>query len=88
MTYHLSRFSAVSESGQVVRVKGKSRCGGMADATDLKSVDPKGSCGFESRHRHTSYVPKNQEVVSSNPMLLDDLGPSQCAAVSKALTIY
>jgi hypothetical protein len=24
----------------------------MADATDLKSVDPKGSCGFESRHRH------------------------------------
>jgi hypothetical protein len=26
----------------------------MADATDLKSVDPKGSCGFESRHRHQS----------------------------------
>ena len=24
----------------------------MADATDLKSVDPKGSCGFESRHRY------------------------------------
>jgi hypothetical protein len=28
----------------------------MADATDLKSVDPKGSCGFESRHRHIPYV--------------------------------
>jgi hypothetical protein len=24
----------------------------MADATDLKSVGPKGPCGFESRHRH------------------------------------
>jgi hypothetical protein len=23
----------------------------MADATDLKSVGPKGPCGFESRHR-------------------------------------
>jgi hypothetical protein len=31
---------------------GAGRCGGMADATDLKSVDPKGSCGFESRHRY------------------------------------
>jgi hypothetical protein len=27
----------------------------MADATDLKSVDPKGSCGFESRHRHQDF---------------------------------
>jgi integrase len=27
----------------------------MADATDLKSVDPKGSCGFESRHRHRDF---------------------------------
>ena len=24
----------------------------LADATDLKSVDPKGSCGFDSRPRH------------------------------------
>jgi hypothetical protein len=24
-------------------------------ATDLKSVDPKGSCGFESRHRHQEF---------------------------------
>jgi hypothetical protein len=30
------------------------RCGGMADATDLKSVGPKGPCGFESRHRQVS----------------------------------
>jgi hypothetical protein len=28
------------------------RCGGMADATDLKSVERQLSCGFESRHRH------------------------------------
>ena len=27
----------------------------MADATDLKSVDPKGSCGFESRHRYQEF---------------------------------
>jgi hypothetical protein len=27
----------------------------MADATDLKSVDPKGSCGFESRHRQQEF---------------------------------
>jgi hypothetical protein len=38
----------------------------MADATDLKSVDPKGSCGFESRHRYTSYIPQNQEIISRN----------------------
>src|SRR4030095_2967201 len=30
----------------------KSRCGEMADATDLKSVFAKAKCGFESRHRH------------------------------------
>ena len=29
-----------------------SRCGEMADATDLKSVPVKTGCGFESRHRH------------------------------------
>jgi hypothetical protein len=34
---------------------GAGRCGGMADATDLKSVDPKGSCGFESRHRYSQF---------------------------------
>ena len=28
------------------------RCGEMADAQDLKSWDPKKSCGFESHHRH------------------------------------
>ena len=27
----------------------------MADATDLKSVGPKGPCGFESRHRHSQF---------------------------------
>ena len=30
----------------------QSRCGEMADATDLKSVFEKSKCGFESRHRH------------------------------------
>src|ERR1700722_15382462 len=30
----------------------------MADATDLKSVDPKGSCGFESRHRYPQFTRK------------------------------
>ncbi len=27
----------------------------MADATDLKSVGPKGPCGFESRNRHSQF---------------------------------
>ena len=30
----------------------KSRCGGMVDATDLKSVLAKVGYGFESHHRH------------------------------------
>jgi hypothetical protein len=29
-----------------------SRCGEMADATDLKSVPAKAGYGFESHHRH------------------------------------
>jgi hypothetical protein len=29
-----------------------SRRGEMADARDLKSLVPKGTCGFESRRRH------------------------------------
>ena len=31
---------------------GRSRCGEMADAQDLKSWDRKKSCEFESHHRH------------------------------------
>ena len=30
----------------------------LADATDLKSVDPKGSCGFDSRPRHHTFHPQ------------------------------
>jgi hypothetical protein len=31
----------------------------MADAQDLKSWDPKKSCGFKSRHRHHN----NKEII-------------------------
>src|SRR3984957_6130499 len=41
----------------------------MADATDLKSVDPKGSCGFESRHRYTS-LGRFSETFGDRPVRL------------------
>ena len=44
-----------AESSGVGRgVKIKSRCGEMADATDLKSVGEQSPCGFESHHRYLS----------------------------------
>ena len=56
----------------------------MADATDLKSVDPKGSCGFESRHRYTSYVPENQEVIVAPPELIPVLALGAFAGLRSA----
>ncbi len=46
------RLQARRCGGELKRHHARSRRGEMADATDLKSVDPKGSCGFESRRRH------------------------------------
>ena len=45
----------------------------MVDTRDLKSLDPKGSCGFDSRPRHDSGR-ANCMVVCSWPFLLFDLG--------------
>ncbi len=37
-------------------ITSQSRCGEMADATDLKSVFTKVKCGFESRHRQLNIL--------------------------------
>ena len=47
--------------------------GEMVDTRDLKSLDPKGSCGFDSRPRHDSGR-ANCMVVCSWPFLRFDLG--------------
>src|SRR4051794_24125866 len=51
-----ARMGNIQKNGAFIGKKpfqsDKSRCGEMADATDLKSVGLNGPCRFESGHRH------------------------------------
>lgn len=51
----------------LVRCRKKSPCGGTADATDLKSVDQKRSCGFDSHQGHLSEVETGHHPKQSTP---------------------
>jgi hypothetical protein len=44
------------------------RSGGMVDPMDLKSIDPKGSCGFESHLRYW-HLPRENVLVRIEPYL-------------------
>jgi integrase len=52
-------------SGFTEAIEAITGCGGMADATDLKSVGPKCPCGFDSRHPECE---KQQETRDIRPL--------------------
>src|SRR3954447_27008532 len=49
--------SIFARIGKKLRIPAVRRCGGMVDATDLKSVLAEAGYGFESHHRHPQEIP-------------------------------
>jgi hypothetical protein len=65
----LTAKSIFADIGRSLECTPQRRCGGMVDATDLKSVLAKAGYGFESHHRQ----PRKRNLTSENSLGPDDL---------------